>query len=423
VHESDDQLLAGTWEDPPMIGWLDLSAGASGDMLLGALVDAGVPLDVPAAAIAALPVEQIRLVTEETTRHGLGAIRVHVHAPESPHHRTWADVRGLLTEADLDPAVREGALAVFERLAVAEGRVHRMPPEDVHFHEVGALDALADVVGVVAGFEHLGLTRLLASPVVLGTGSARGAHGVVPIPGPAVLELLAGVPVHAGPVRAEMCTPTGAALLAARVDEWTTLPPMRVERVGVGAGGRDPEELPNVVRLVLGTPDEPTPPGAVVLETNVDDLDPRLWPGVLDALFAAGASDAWLTPILMKKGRPAHTLSALCRPDAVAAVQNAIFGTTSTIGVRIVPVGKTALERVSTSVEVLDGRVGVKVAVHDGRIVNVSVEFDDVATLANDLGLPVKEALRAATAAAEAAYPVSPAALPTPRGDVPPLPG
>src|SRR3712207_4575693 len=317
-----------------MIGWLDLSAGASGDMLLGALVDAGVPLDVPAAAITALPVEEIRLVTEETSRHGLGALRVHVHAAESAHHRTWADVRTILAEADLPAAVRNSALAVFERLAVAEGRVHRMPPEDVHFHEVGALDALADVVGVVAGFEHLRLTRLTASPVTLGSGSARGAHGVVPIPGPAVLELLTGVPVVAGPVPMEMCTPTGAALLAARVDEWTALPPMRVQRVGTGAGGRDPEELPNVVRLVLGEPAEPQASGPVVLEANVDDLDPRLWPAVLDGLFAAGASDAWLTPILMKKGRAAHTLSALCRPEVVADVQAAVFVTTSTIGLR-----------------------------------------------------------------------------------------
>ena len=247
--------------DDRVIGWLDLSAGASGDMLLGALVDAGVPLEVPAAAVAALPVEQIRLVTEPVTRHGLGATRVHVHAPESPHHRTWTDVRGLLAEAALAPAVRDGALAVFERLAVAEGRVHRVSPEEVHFHEVGALDALADVVGVVAGFAHLGLSRLTASPVALGSGSARSAHGVVPIPGPAVLELLAGIPVHAGAVPAEMCTPTGAALVADLVDEWTTLPPMRVERVGMGAGGRDPAELPNVVRLVLGSRHEPGRPG------------------------------------------------------------------------------------------------------------------------------------------------------------------
>jgi len=332
---------------------------------------------------------------------------VHVHAPESSEHRTWASVRSLLTEADLPAPVRDGALAVFERLAVAEGRVHRVPPEEVHFHEVGALDALADVVGVVAGFEHLRLAELTASPVALGSGSARSAHGVVPIPAPAVLELLTGRPVVGGAVPAEMCTPTGAALVAERVQAWTTLPPMWIGRIGVGAGGRDPEELPNVVRLVLGEPHEPASSGPVVLESNVDDLDPRLWPGVLDALLAAGASDAWLTPIVMKKGRPAHMLSALCRPDAVRTVEGTLFATTSTIGVRVVPVHKRALERSQTSIEVLGGRVGVKVAVHDGQVVNVSVEYDDVAALARELGLPGKEVLRAATAAAEAAYPVT----------------
>jgi len=406
-----------------VIGWLDLSAGASGDMLLGALVDAGVPLEVLQTAIGGLPVEQVRLVTEQTTRHGLGATRVHVHTSPSTVHRTWADVRHLLAEAALDPAVREGALAVFERLAVAEGRVHRVSPDEVHFHEVGALDALADVVGVVAGFAHLGLQKLTACPVALGSGSARGAHGVVPVPGPAVLELLAGIPVVAGPVPAEMCTPTGAALVASLVADWTTLPPMRVQRVGMGAGGRDPIELPNVVRLVLGEPaDGPVLSGAVVLEANVDDLDPRLWPGVLDALFAAGASDAWLTPILMKKGRPAHQLSALCRPDAVPAVQAAVFATTSTIGLRVVPVGKVALERAHVRVDVLGGSVGVKLAVDGGRAVNVSVEYEDVAALARERGLSVKEVLRAATAAAEAAYPVPPSS-PTPPAAALPPPG
>ena len=397
-----------------MIGWLDLSAGASGDMLLGALVDAGVPLEVLTDAVAALPVERILLTAEPDARHGLGGTRVHVHAPSCDTRRTWTDVRAILSDADLDDAVRDRALDVFERLAVAEGRVHRVSPDDVHFHEVGALDALADVVGVAAGFAHLGLERLVASPVALGSGSARGAHGVIPVPGPAVLELLAGVPVAAGPVAAEMCTPTGAALVASLAHDFGALPPMRVQRVGVGVGGRDPVELPNVVRLVLGEPaDAPADAGPVVLEANVDDLDPRLWPGVLDALFAAGASDAWLTPILMKKGRAAHTLSVLCGPDVVGDVQAVVFATTSTIGLRVVPVGKVALERASASVEVLGGRVGVKVAVARGRVVNVSVEYEDVATLARETGLPVKEALRAATAAAEAAYPVSPGTPPT----------
>jgi uncharacterized protein (TIGR00299 family) protein len=394
-----------------MIGWLDLAAGASGDMLLGALVDAGVPLEVLATAVAALPVERISLTTEAVTRHGLGATRVHVHTPDSTHHRTWADVRGILAEAALPAAVRDGALAVFERLAVAEGRVHRVPADQVHFHEVGALDALADVVGVVAGLEHLGLTRLTASPVALGSGSARGAHGVVPIPGPAVLELLAGVPVLAGPVPAETCTPTGAALLAARVQEWTTLPAMRVLRVGSGAGGRDPVELPNVVRLVLGEPVDEAPAGGLLLETNVDDLDPRLWPGVLAELLAAGASDAWLTPILMKKGRPAHTLSVLCRPAVQAAVQAVLVASTSTIGLRVQPVQKVALDRVQGSVAVLGGTVGVKVASSGGQVVNVSVEFEDVAALARELRLPVKEVLRAATAAAHREHPGASATL------------
>jgi uncharacterized protein (TIGR00299 family) protein len=389
-----------------VIGWLDLAAGASGDMLLGALVDAGVPLDVLTRAVGALGVEPVMLTTEQVTRHGLGATRVHVHAPPSTTHRTWSDVRGILSEAALPDAVRDRALAVFQRLAIAEGRVHRTDPEVVHFHEVGALDALADVVGVVAGFAHLGLDRLAASPVALGSGSARGAHGVVPVPGPAVLELLTGVPVYAGPVPAETCTPTGAALLAELVDVWTAMPPMRVGRTGYGAGGRDPQEQPNVVRLVLGEPGDGVPPGPVVLETNVDDLDPRLWPAVLDALFAAGASDAWLTPIVMKKGRPAHTLSALCPPDAVAAVQQAVFRHTSTIGLRVVPVGKLALERATARVEVLGGSVGVKLARIDGRVVNVSIEYEDVAALAAARQLPVKEVLRAATAAAAAAYPV-----------------
>src|SRR5215210_6045685 len=236
-------------------------------MLLGALVDAGVPLQVLTDAVAALPVERVLLTAEPDARHGLGGTRVHVHAPESGVHRTWADVRRILADADLDDAVRERALDVFGRLAAAEGRVHRVAPDDVHFHEVGALD---DVVGVAAGFAFLGLEWVIASPVTLGSGSARGAHGGIPVPGPAVLELLAGAPVAAGPVAAEMCTPTGAALVASLADGFGALPLMRVQRVGVGVGGRDPVELPNVVRLVLGEPSHAAAAtGPVVLETNV----------------------------------------------------------------------------------------------------------------------------------------------------------
>jgi uncharacterized protein (DUF111 family) len=218
-------------------------------------------------------------------------------------------------------------------------------------------------------------------------------------------------------VPAEMCTPTGAALLAAHVQEWTALPALRVRRTGSGAGGRDPVELPNLVRLVLGDPVDDAPADGLLLETNVDDLDPRLWPGVLAELLAAGASDAWLTPILMKKGRPAHTLSVLCTPGVRAAVQAVLVAATSTIGLRVQLVQKVALQRTQDSVAVLGGRVGVKVASSGGQVVNVSVEFEDVAALARELELPVKEVLRAATAAAHREHPGASARLPTREGE------
>jgi uncharacterized protein (TIGR00299 family) protein len=303
----------------------------------------------------------------------------------------------------LDAPVRDTALDAFGRLARAEAAVHRVAPEDVHFHEVGALDAIADVIGTAAGLHALRLDRLGAGPVTLGSGgTARSGHGVVPVPAPAVLGILAeaGAPVRGGPAPYEMCTPTGAALLAATVTEWGPLPALTPSRVGVGAGGRDPAELPNVLRLVLGEREPAGGTEAVVLETNVDDLDPRLWPDVLDRLFAAGASDAWLTPILMKKGRPAHTLHALCPPETVAVVRAEIFRRTSTLGVREIAVGKTALARETGSVTVGGERIATKVALLDGAVVNVSVEYEDVRRAADVLGLPVKEVLRAATSAA-----------------------
>ncbi len=387
-----------------MIGWLDCTAGASGDMLLGAVIDAGVPLAALQAAVDAVGVEPITLSVEEVTRHGLGALLVHVDAPRTTVTRTWPNIRDLLQRAPLDDAIRAGALDVFSRLAGAEARAHRVAVEQVHFHEVGALDAIADVVGVCAGLHALGITALTAGQVSLGSGMARSEHGAVPIPAPAVLELLSEVdaPMWAGPAPHEMCTPTGAALLASRVSGWEPMPAMTVRRVGSGAGGRDLDELPNLIRLVLGEPVFTASTGvAVVLEANVDDLDPRLWPAVLARLLESGASDAWLTPILMKKGRPAHTLHALCMPADVPAVRTVIFAETSTIGLRQVAVGKYALDRESATVDVDGYQVRVKLARHDGMVVNVSVEYDDVVAAAAGLGRPVKIVLARATAAAQ----------------------
>ncbi|CAN5228017.1 nickel pincer cofactor biosynthesis protein LarC [soil metagenome] len=383
-----------------MIGWLDCSAGISGDMLLGALVDTGVALDVLQAAVDAVGVEPVRLVRSDVVRAGIGACKVDVEVTDDATPRTWSDVRALLEAAPLDDEVRSRSLDVFARLASAEAAVHRVPVDDVHFHEVGGLDAIADVVGSCAGLAALDLTELTASTVTLGSGTTRSEHGPLPVPPPAVLALLTGAPVQAGPVAKEMTTPTGAALLAASASSYGPLPPMSLLRTGSGAGGRDPDELANVLRLVLGEPIATARGAELLLETNGDDIDPRLWPGVLRALLATGASDAWLTPILMKKGRPAHTLSVLCRPADVAAVREVVFRETSTLGLREQAVGKTALARAERTVDVSGQRVRVKLGLLDDEVVNAMPEWEDVAAAAAALGRPAKQVLRDAHAAA-----------------------
>ncbi len=384
-----------------MIGWLDCSAGISGDMLLGALVDAGVPLPVLQQAVDAVGVEPVRLTAATVERGGLGACKVDVQVCDDAATRTWRDVRTLLEAADLPAEVRATALSVFARLAAAEAAVHRVEADDVHFHEVGALDAVADVVGAAAGLHALALTALTASPVVLGSGATRGAHGPLPVPAPAVLALLAGAPVLAGPVAREMTTPTGAALLATVATAYGPLPAMVLGRTGYGAGGRDPVELANVLRLVLGKPAPAAVTQRLVLETNVDDLDPRLWPGVLAALLAAGARDAWLTPVLMKKGRPAHRLSVLVEPAAAPRVREVVFRQTSTLGLVEHPVAQHALERAERTVDVDGQRVRVKTGLLGGEVVNAMPEWEDVAAAAAALGRPAKLVLRQAQAAAD----------------------
>jgi uncharacterized protein (TIGR00299 family) protein len=384
-----------------MIGWLDCSAGVSGDMLLGALVDVGVPLPVLQSAVDAVGVEPIRLVRNDVVRGGIGACKVDVEVSEPAGTRTWSDVRALLDAAPLDEAVRARALSVFARLAVAEAAVHRVAVDDVHFHEVGALDALADIVGCAAALEHLGLERLTAGTVTLGSGTTRGAHGPLPVPPPAVLALLTGAPVQAGPVPREMTTPTGAALLMTVVDAFGPLPPMVLLRSGSGAGGRDPAELANVLRLVVGEPVQPAvDSSALLMSTNVDDLDPRLWPGVLQSLLAVGAHDAWLTPILMKKGRPAHTLSVLCPPAVASAVRDVVFRESSTLGLREQRVDRTVLERAEHTVRVDGQPVRVKLGLLHGEVVNAMPEWADVAAAAAVLGRSAKSVLAAAHAAA-----------------------
>ena len=391
-----------------MIGWVDASAGASGDMLLGALLDAGVPLAAVSDAVAAVSPEPVMLSAERVRRGGLAATRCHVAVADSTVHRGLRDVSALLASASLPTPVADMARAVFLRLAEAEAVVHGTSVEEVEFHEVGALDSITDVVGVCVGLAHLGLTGLVVSEVAVGSGRTRGAQGDLPVPVPAVAELLRGVPTYAGPGRHESCTPTGAALLAALASGHGPQPSMTVSVVGVGAGSRDPYTHANVVRLLLGEPVGTVAQdgrSAVVLEANVDDLDPRLWPDVIAALLAAGASDAWLTPILMKKGRPAHTLSVLVRAELLPAVRRTVFQQTSTIGVRESGWTKTALDRELRSVSVDGHPVAVKVARLAGEVTNVQPEYDDVAAVAAATGRPAKEVLAEAAAAARSLPP------------------
>ncbi|WP_433164239.1 nickel pincer cofactor biosynthesis protein LarC [Kribbella sp. CA-247076] len=422
------------------IAWIDCSAGASGDMLLGAFLDAGADLTFVNTAVAAVD-PSLSVTVDPTTRHQIAATKATVTVEGTPHPesfpetghshsdgpsehghghghghgehehdghshgptRAWADVRELLEWADLPEGVRARALDTFARLARAEGSAHGVEPDAVHFHEVGALDAIADIVGVAAASVSLGLDRVVVSTIALGGGrQVRGQHGGIPIPGPAVLHLLseAEAPVVGGTAPYEMTTPTGAALLATLADEFGMMPPMRITRTGVGAGGRDPVEVPNIVRVIVGETTE-RPATELVYETNVDDLDPRLWPQTLARLLEAGAADAWLTPILMKKGRPAHTLSVLVSSVNADAVRRVILTETTAIGLREFPISKHAADREFTTVEVDGQPISIKIARYDGQVVNVQPEYDDVVAAAAELKQPVKSILARAIAAAE----------------------
>jgi uncharacterized protein (TIGR00299 family) protein len=395
--------------------WIDASAGASGDMLLGALLDAGAPVDAVAAAIAALGVEPIEIHPRRVRRHGLRATKADVQVHDTALSRTVGDVVGLVAGAALAPAVATFAQNVLRLLGTAEAAVHGEDLEQVHLHEVGALDSLADVVGCGAALDSLGLleprAQIVVSSIALGSGSVESAHGVLPVPVPAVLAILAGrdAAVAAGG-EGERCTPTGAALLAILAGEWGPMPPMRIDAVGIGAGSADPPERANVLRVVLGTVLAPAAvpwrhDDLIEVEATVDDLDPRLWPAVLDALVQAGAADAWLTPVVMRKGRPGIVVTALVAEEAVDAATRALFTHSTTLGVRLRPVGRRALPRDEVVVFVEGCEVRVKRGLLDGEAVTVQTEYADAAAAAEHLGIPVRSVLERAATLARGAEP------------------
>jgi uncharacterized protein (TIGR00299 family) protein len=426
------------------VAWFHCFSGIAGDMALGALVDAGADLDEVRAVLERLPMSGWAVEAEPVLRCGIAATHVRVLADEAGVVRTAAHIIGLVEDADLPPRVAERALATFHALAEAEGALHRRPPEQVHFHEVGGIDAIVDVVGTCAALDLLGVDEVVSSPVATGTGMVRAAHGLLPNPPPAVVRLLQGAPVYGVDLPYELTTPTGAALLAANAVGWGPLPAMRVSATGFGAGSREIDGQPNVAQVVLGEA-APRPlaragsgtagalgdaaravaldgpwdgPGAgpladpagggqpvVALEANVDDATGEVLAHTVAALLAAGAHDAWVTPIVMKKGRPAHTVSALADPALATQVAGVLAAETGSLGVRGATLRRWPASRTMAAVEV-DGRP-VRVKVGPGR---VKAEHDDAAAVARATGRPLREVLAEAEASARAGTvtPVSP---------------
>jgi hypothetical protein len=396
------------------IAWFHCFSGIAGDMALGSLIDAGAPVDEVRAGLASLPVAGWTLEAEPVLRGGIAATHARVTAEESSGRgagvvRTAADITALVSASGLPPRVVSRALATFEALAEAEGRLHRMPPASVHFHEVGGIDAIVDVVGTCLALELLGIDEVYASAVATGTGTIRAAHGRLPNPPPAVVELLRGAPVYGVDVPLELTTPTGAALLAANVSGWGALPRLSaLEATGFGAGLREIDGQPNATQVIVGVAaGAPAPAGApgvagtgqpvVLVEANVDDVTGEVLGHTVAALLAAGAHDAWVTPIVMKKGRPAHTVSALADVALAESVARVLAAETGTFGVRGTTLQRWPASRTMTAVDV-DG-LAVRVKVGPGR---VKAEYDDAAAAAARLGRPVREVLAAAEAQATA---------------------
>jgi uncharacterized protein (TIGR00299 family) protein len=396
--------------------WIDASAGVAGDMLLGALVDAGADLTGVQQAVDAVIADSVRLTSTPVTRAGQHASRISVGViTQDVPVREWRAINDLIVTADLAAPIRDRATATFGRLAEAEGRVHNLPAADVHFHEVGALDSIADIVGVAAALHSLEIDSISASAIAVGSGRSRGAHGDMGIPVPAVVELAAGWKLFAGG-SGELTTPTGMALVSALAERCENLPLLTLQASGSGAGSRDTPGRPNLTRVLIGErvihSDDDLSETDVLIEANVDDLDPRLWPGVLTSLMRAGAADAWLVPIIMKKGRPAHTVSVLARPDQAGDLRYLLLTLTSTIGVRETRVRKTALPRGWVDLILGGSCISIKIAHRHGTIWQVTPEFDDLERAADEQDLSPITVLEQAMAAALAAGLVAGAPVP-----------
>ena len=386
--------------------FLDAFSGLSGDMIAGAMLDAGADFDELRAALASLPLEGYRLTARRKLVSGISALKFDVEVGAEQPERHLSDIREIVARASaLSAGVKDRAMAIFGVLAEAEAKIHHTTPEEVHFHEVGAVDSIIDIVAAAWGFERLELGEMMVSPLPAGSGFVRSQHGIIPVPAPATAELLAGFPLRMGDGLSEMVTPTGAAILRALAVPAPPAMGFRVDRVGYGAGTKDFADRPNVLRLMVGertqTRDQIYETDELVdIEANIDDLNPQIYEHVVERLFEAGARDVTLTPTIMKKGRPAVTISILAEPSARERIAAVLFAETSTIGLRYHPVARLKLAREIMEVETRWGRVRVKVSRAGGETMNLSPEYDDCKRLAREYRVALRRVLEQAQAAA-----------------------
>ena len=381
--------------------YFDCFAGASGDMILGAMVGAGVDPNFLREQLSLLPVTGFKIDFETVNRSGLSATYARVETAHEHKHRHLSDIKQIIEGSRLSDPVKQRAVQIFTRLAEAEARVHNEPVDHVHFHEVGALDAIVDVVGAAICFEALKIDRFVCSSIHVGSGMVKMAHGQFPIPPPAVTELLKGVPFYATEIKGELLTPTGAAIITTVCNEYGPIPQMLTEATGYGAGTREYQDFPNVLRVLLGETEDKTATDERLwmLETNLDDASPQIVGHVMDRVLELGALDCFFTPVQMKKNRPGVLMSVLCRRDEKEAVMRLLFMETTTLGIRSYEVTRRALQRSVVQVETQYGPIDVKVAHLDGRVVNEMPEFEQCRQAAVHANVPLKVVEEAARVA------------------------
>ena len=346
------------------LAYFDCFSGISGDMTLGALVHLGVPVDWLKEQLRALPLKDFDLQSRVVSRHGISAVQVEVISKESHHHRDYQHIKGLIDSSPLSDRVKTVSLAAFDRIAEAEAKIHGCEKDKVHFHEVGGVDAIVDIVGSCLGLERLGVTDVASSALPTGGGFVRCAHGLLPVPAPATLEILKGVPLYGNEIEEELVTPTGAAILAANADSFGPMPAMEVRQIGYGAGTIELEHQPNLLRIILGNPESDWQTDGsqrlVMVETNIDDMNPEIFSYVMERLFEDGALDVFWVPVYMKKNRPGTLVQVLCEPSCRERIVQRILSETTSLGVRFHEVYRTALERDSVTIDTPFGKIEAK---------------------------------------------------------------